>query len=865
MFAEELTASSAKKRQEQNRARRRQLKQQQQQQQQSQQSAANNSAPNKLPVIGAGANGGGGNAFGTSNGNANANANVGAQGSAGISASAVPSGIHVSTASKPSAATATSSNELSNQQKPLSAVERAATERKARQIIKHQSQSATKIQSLYRAHNSNTALYAHQAELLDKRLADLQTLGNILLKANKGQYVPPPATATTLTLQLLYLTHRTPWRRRDASPDGSAHWGTEKKLSLGANIGSDKDSQILLNCDDDGAANLRRLTIYLSCVILPGIMSADDNMDPFLPWLDTYVGRRRVDRFLRICMEALTGFRTGGTSTASPARTTSATTSTNSRSATVEEEAATGAGEAVCNLFRQLIGVDRDKKARPAVLSYCRSKLILPEGCIDMSPGQSYYKHPGDDNLDLIRQTRTLLLYGICGGQPIPDTAEVMRERCVSERDRIRADRAVTLLVDLLIGVKSKPTAYLADLGKLLSRFVEEILTVPLFTWKVSSVTTRRLITPAPVTNNFIPIIDMLRAFASRHAEDLSAGEVCAVLPSLDVPMTKCPSPAIMCLLANMVQFGQMCIPINGSDSKLFDFRATNLYFLVMASLVDSAPLGALSSRPSAVEWVNEGTKSTPIVLSVIIIDQCKALLADAYVRNLFNCAIDKDIIRVESIIASKNDKDRKYEKEMAELGSASAASLAAREARVDRSKGFWQSSKWAKKLSKNLNSLISGDEKKSTQKQTNPKGSGKLVNTSSLSRKLAHSGDNSGAIAEASAQARKEEAQKLKRANNQEYTTKALFALIRTYGCILARWGGSGKDDVVGRAPAKKKSAENGQSTKEALGNPDALAQSLLNAICFSTPVVETLWAIIQSDNHIISDLYKVIDEDKS
>lgn len=263
---------------------------------------------------------------------------------------------------------------------------------------------------------------------------------------------------------------------------------------------------------------------------------------------------------------------------------------------------------------------------------------------------------------------------------------------------------------------------------------------------------------------------------------------------------------------------------------------------------------------------MSEGTRSTPIVLSVVIIDQCKALLADSYVRNLFNCAIDEDIIRVESIIASKNDKDRKYEKEMTELGSASAASLAAREARVDRSKGFWQSSRWAKKLSKNINSLISGDDKKSTQKGSSPKGGGKLVNTSSLSRKLAHSGDNSGAIAEASAQAKKEEAQKLKRANNQEYTTKALFALVRTYGCILARWGGYGKEDIVGRAPAKKKSAENGKSsTKEALGKPDPLAQSLLNAICFSTPVVETLWAIIQSDNHTISDLYKVIDEDKA
>ena len=45
------------------------------------------------------------------------------------------------------------------------------------------------------------------------------------------------------------------------------------------------------------------------------------------------------------------------------------------------------------------------------------------------------------------------------------------------------------------------------------------------------------------------------------------------MLPVTDVPPTKCPAPAIMCLLANAVQFGQMCVPINGSDPKKFDFR----------------------------------------------------------------------------------------------------------------------------------------------------------------------------------------------------------------------------------------------------------------------------------------------------
>ena len=142
-------------------------------------------------------------------------------------------------------------------------------------------------------------------------------------------------------------------------------------------------------------------------------------------------------------------------------------------------------------------------------------------------------------------------------------------------------------------------------------------------------------------------------------------------------------------------------------------------------------------------------------------------------------------------------------------------------------------------------------------------------MNTSSLSRKLAHGGkDSDVAIAEALVGATTKEAGKSKRSTtNQECSTKALFALVRTYGCLWARWGGSGKDDIVGRASVRKKSADNERrpSTKDALGKADPLAQSLLNAICFSTPLVETLWALIQSDSETISDLYNLIDDDKA
>jgi len=840
MFAEELTGSAARKRQEKNRARRRQIKAQQQQQQRP---AGGGITRNVAAAAAASSSGDSSNNIAAAQGgevsspsaDVALNAGIGSTPKAGVTASAT---------------NAQPSNQQQKQQqqnkKQLSAVEIAAQQRKIRQQRQLQSSSAIKIQSLYRAHTSNSALRDSQGELFDRRLSDLATLGALLTKAGScADYVPPPATVTVLSVQLLYLTRRTKWNRRRGDLGSTT-----------TSAGSTASGNLMLLPLD--STNMTRLAKYLTLVILPGMTADDDNMDPLLPWLDdALVGRRRVDHLLTLCMEALTG-----------------------SSAVSTKEVDTTTGEAVGNLFRLVTGADREKRARAAILKYCRNKLILPRGMIDITtPGQTMDTYPGGGegtgNLDLIRRTRTLLLYGICGGRPIPDNAERNREKCVSDRDRARADRSVSLLLDVLIGVQGKKAAsvYSADLeGKLLSRFVEEILSVPLLTWKISAVTVKRLTTPAPApgTNGVIPFVDMLRAFASQHAEELSRGGVRSILPTTDVPPTKCPALAVMCLLANAVQMGQVCVPINGSDPKRFDFRATNLFFLLMASLVDSAPIGSLSSRHSAVEWVSHGTHSTPIVLSVVVIDQCKALVIDSYVRNLFKCAIDEDIIGVDSIISDKNSKDKKYEDEMAQLGGTSAASLAAREARVDRTRGFWQSSKWANKLSKGMNSLLSGGgEGNALKKSSGQRGEGKLVNTSTISRQLANgSGSSSGMSAIESSYTKKGQVKEKKDVSNssQQYSTTALFALCRTYGCIIARWGGSGKADIVGRASSSSSSRQSSDvSSSDATDKADPLVQSLLNVMCFSTPIVKTLWAIIQSDQHVVSDLYALIDENKA
>ena len=105
----------------------------------------------------------------------------------------------------------------------------------------------------------------------------------------------------------------------------------------------------------------------------------------------------------------------------------------------------------------------------------------------------------------------------------------------------------------------------------------------------------------------------------------------------------------------------------------------------------------------SAVEWISIGSSSTPIVLSDVVIDQASALLSDSFVRSLFRRAMNDEALETQKVIDTKTDKDKKHEQDLEEVGFSSVASVAAKEAMIDRTRSFWQSSKWAKKLSKSM------------------------------------------------------------------------------------------------------------------------------------------------------------------
>lgn len=144
--------------------------------------------------------------------------------------------------------------------------------------------------------------------------------------------------------------------------------------------------------------------------------------------------------------------------------------------------------------------------------------------------------------------------------------------------------------------------------------------------------------------------------------------------------------------------------------------------------------------------------------------------------------------------------------------------------------------------------------------------GSGMLMNTSSISRKLAHGkGPHDRNVINAIL-ANNEIAESKPAPARAKYSPEFLFALCRAYGTILARWGGGGRDDIVKHTssedPLRFKETEDKRS--EATPKAESCSLALLNVLCFSTSMVRTTWALTQSHEETIADLYSLIDNER-
>jgi ubiquitin-protein ligase E3 C len=438
--------------------------------------------------------------------------------------------------------------------------------------------------------------------------------------------------------------------------------------------------------------------------------------------------------------------------------------------------------------------------------------------------------------LDLISILRYHLLY-VTGGAPIPSTSNSVREACIPAKQQKQASELFQTVFSILTQHQERQQIW--------ERLVSEILTVPLLTWKVSNSALSLLLSCSrqnKLRRSQPLLVSLLEVFVDVHWDVINNGQIESLLCQ-DISLSKCNATPSQALLANLTQLGQSSVQLNASHPFKMDFDASIVYFRFIGSLVDAVPVSTLSSRESVVEWIDDGRgHHSPVVLSPVILEQCRMLVMDSWIRKLFNCAIDIEYLETESILSEKTDKDLKLAKEMADVAASSAAFLAAKEARVDRNKAFWKSAGWARKISKGMSTVLSKGNKTESDK-TEKSG---LINATALSRKLAAKGgdDNGGIVSRMESSL---DRVKTESARSESYSPELLKVLCIVYGIVLSRWGGGGGEDIV--RPKRITTRNEAGRNVVATSTPDPWTQSFLSVVCFSSPFIRVSWALIQGE----------------
>ncbi|KAL7445769.1 hypothetical protein ACHAXM_011340 [Skeletonema potamos] len=717
---------------------------------------------------------------------------------------------------------------------PLNAAQKAAEQRKIRAEARAKLSAATTIQSCVRSKLTASKVMEQQRAIWDKRMSDLIALKAILKRSSAQEYIAPPATVSIMATQFLFFACPTTIRKNQSS--GEVFF---------------EDRSFILEERD-----LSRWSKFVKHLIVPGIVSDSNlDLDPFIPWVESANGRKRLDYVLTLLISSVARRQM-------KAKKPFGATDKGNNVGHDSSELLAVVDLVLRNLLRLKItpaysGGNRDiihQKAcslliRSSAPSY--SNYFQPKSASVKMEHHTYNKFTPD----LISSLRSLILFGSNGSsEPIPPDSERTREACSAKDEKCRADVLAKLIIDFIISMESGSDQL--KRGRLCSRFVSEILTVPLFTWKVNFPSYASLIQNQGLKSP--TLVDYIRHFTNTFANDVSDGRIAAALNKSDISLNTCPAPPVLCLLSNMIQIGNKCDAINGTSASKLHYKAAAEYYNFVATLINVAPLGTFSSKMSAVEWVSNGSISSPIVLSNVVIEQATVFLSDSNVRSLFNCAIDDDVLMTNKVIDTKTEKDVKQENDLTEIGSTSATSLAAKEAMVDRNRRFWQSSKWAKKLTQFISSAgekMTVSESLTSCPKDSKAGEGQLMNTSSLSRQLAN---GKGSISRALTNSDSAKAATTK--PQHEYCVSFFFALCRAYGTIISRWGGNGKEDLVRRISSKAREIE----IESASAKLEPCVSALLNVLCFSTNILSSSWAIVQSNSKVVSDLYCVIDVNK-
>jgi hypothetical protein len=413
---------------------------------------------------------------------------------------------------------------------------------------------ATTIQAYFRSYKS----YRNQLEQicinLKKRISDLRTVESLLV-SSVDTYAPPPSIVTALVNDLIFITHLRLKRSETLSSFGSSR--TYHRMVR-------RDFDVNLVCG------------ILQHALLPGIKLAKEHphLEPISPWMDTIQGRNRLVTFIRLCYISISQKQEDSNQT-------------NQSSSSVHFQSTLEQVRIILSFFHHILGMDSSMKhvwtqdhrqlTQPAsafarVVDFCSSllfNLTLDQSSLCADDINSIGLRPicqTRDSVtdpvvycipDLIRFTRSMLLYSM--GSPIPSRVDTLREGSISPLVRER----FSILIDFVIRAvmcQSKPSFDV--------RILTELCTIPLLTWKIQPNTLELLLVETKIKGYpyLIQAMDSLilqyNTVVFQNDRDRSFMEV---LPTLDVPLNRCPSPSSVSLLATLAYFAQRCPYLNGS------------------------------------------------------------------------------------------------------------------------------------------------------------------------------------------------------------------------------------------------------------------------------------------------------------
>lgn len=672
-----------------------------------------------------------------------------------------------------------------------SSVELAMQQRALRIHKRHEIENATKIQSAIRSHQVRQKVLQEQKILLQKRLKDVKKVIQLLEKQNKV-YVSPPAVSNSLLHQLFFISHGA------VSPSTTVH-------------GRKGSSRISHHLTKEHAT----MTIdLLQHVILPSVTTHDPHMNIAELWFvsGSCVSLRRL---LRLCCSLI--FDREDRCIKDKQMET-----TNKYGSFLVDEQDIGI---IYKFFSTILSKEESYSTLSSTL--CRD-VLLPE--------EMESKDEDNDNQDLMKLLRLFFLYPKkTRSNVIPASAEQLRDKSVDDADRVRATGVMCWMI------------HHCNSAKLRSRFVLEIIGIPLLTWKISKAALDLLVCKRKDEQSFF-LVECIDDFVKSHQVEI-ANDLDVFAFSNDVSLHECPAPLRLRILANLIQLQLKCQSLNGTDMSNFDYRAATIFFDFLSLIIDKVPLGAFSSKHSEMVMISDGAHLSPVVLSTVIRDQCKSFLIDSNVRNLFRAAVDADIAGIDKRLSRKDNKDILLQKELDDLKMISSVSVAAKEAMIDRSSSFWQGSGWAKQISKKMGSLLGNSNKHKKQAQADI-----LIDTSSMARDMAN-GTTSAKESK-------------KKSSSTTITTDGFFkplffsSLVQTFAIIISRWGGM--SNVVNVIFNSQRPKHDRVSIHDMVEKFDPVILSLLNTLCFSLPIVKILWARIQFEPSIFAEVTNIADASK-